>query len=124
MLYFLTICETFISMIWIVNGFAFYNVKKIKDNCGACFINSLISIFIQNFEWIFFTCTLHNLLCFFDPIKEENYRKRLRIYFLISLVISCLYTFIIFITGIYGISVYSKLHSLCLHVLFKMISNK
>ena len=108
MLYYLTICETFISIIWIVNGTTFDKVHKIKEKCGACFINSLISIFIQNLEWIFFTCTLHNLKCFFDPIKEENYKKRLRMYFLISFVTSGLYTYFIFLTGIYGISVYSQ----------------
>ena len=105
MLYILTICESLIAVYWLINGIAFKNVGAVKEKCGGCFILSLFSIFILTFEWIFFTCSLHNLHCFFDPIMEENYKQRLFYYFFISGGVSGLYVYFIFLTGVYGISV-------------------
>lgn len=106
MLFYLTITETLISLYWLCNGVFFFEVKQIKDHCDFCFVSSLISIFIQTFEFSFFMCSLHNIRCFVkDPLKERNFNKRLKWYFFISIGSSLLFTYSVFFTGIYGLSV-------------------
>jgi len=106
MLYYLTLVETLISVYWLCNGTIFYDVEKISTNCGFCFISSIISIFIQCFDWIFFTCSLHNILLFVqDPLKEQTFQFRLKMYFIISVAIASIFTYSVFLAGIYGISV-------------------
>jgi hypothetical protein len=106
MLFILTVVEFFISLYWLLNGTIFRNVTFIMENCKACFFSSIISVFVQNFHWLFFTCSLHNLKCFVDnPIKEQNFHRRMKWYIIISLVSSGLFTFFVFLTEIFGISV-------------------
>jgi hypothetical protein len=104
MLYYLTIVETLISLYWLVNGIMFYQVEMIKTYCSACFFTSIFYIFIQTFDWVFFTCSLHNILCFQDPLKERNFPSRLNLYILLSAGISGLFTYAVFATGTYGLS--------------------
>jgi hypothetical protein len=105
MLYYMTVLESLVSIQWLVNAIVFDKFGSIKEKCGGCFIDSLLSIFIQNFNWVFFMCTLHNLLCFLDPMKEQNFQKRLKWYILIATGVSGLYTYTVFLSGIYGVSV-------------------
>jgi hypothetical protein len=106
MLFNLTIIEMLISLYWLVNGLFFTNVEIIMNNCIPCFISSIISVFIQNFDWLFFTFSLHNLLVFVtDPFKEREFTKRLKWYYIISFIVSGLFTYCVLATQIYGISV-------------------
>jgi hypothetical protein len=106
MLYYLTIVESFFSFYWLCNGIFFYKVQAIQDNCEACFASSIFSIFIQSFDWVFFSCSLHNITCFVkDPLKEQNFSRRLRVYFFISAGVSGIFTYSVFFSEIYGLSV-------------------
>lgn len=104
MLYYLTFVETFISLYWLINGFIFYQVEMIKANCASCFFTSIFYIFIQTFDWVFFTCSLHNIICFQDPFKERNFTSRLKLYIILSAAISGTFTYAVFATGTYGLS--------------------
>ena len=106
MLYYLTIVETFFALYWLCNGIFFYKVKAIEDNCEACFASSIISIFIQTFDWVFFSCSLHNIQCFVkDPLKEQKFDSRLKIYLLFSAGVSAVFTYSVFFSEIFGLSV-------------------
>ncbi len=106
MLYFLTVVETLISIYWLCNGIFFYQVDKIKQNCAECFFTSIFFIFIQTFDWAFFTCSLHNVLTFVrDPLKEKDFSFRLKIYSFGSGAIAVMFTYGVFATGTYGLSV-------------------
>jgi hypothetical protein len=106
MLYLLTIVETLTSIYWLCNGIFFYSVDVIKQNCEACFFNSIFFIFIQTFDWVFFTCSLHNIIGFVqDPLIEQGFNFRLKIYIILSLGVSGLFTYCVFATGTYGLSV-------------------
>jgi hypothetical protein len=105
MLLYLTILESLMSVQWIINSVVFSTYGEIKQRCEGCFIDSLLSVFVQTFNWLFFMCTLHNLLCFLDPMKEQNFTKRLTWYFGITTVVSGIYTYCVFLSGIYGVSV-------------------
>jgi hypothetical protein len=106
MLFVSTIIECLISIYWLCNGTIFHDVETIKNNCKACFVSSLFSIFLQQIHWIFFTCSLHNLKCFVeDPMKEQSFDQRLKWYYIITACLSGLLAFFVFATGIFGISV-------------------
>jgi hypothetical protein len=117
MLYVLTWLELFLSAYWLINGMTLYNVKTINERCKYCFFNSLFSIFIQNFEWAFFTCSLHNLMCFMDESKELKFKQRFKIYLIISLAMALGFTYTVFFTGIYGISVINYLFNYIIYIL-------
>jgi hypothetical protein len=106
MLFNSTCIEILISLYWLFNGAIFSTVQKMVDHCVSCFFSSILSIFVQNFHWFFFACSLHNLLCFIeDPIKEQGFETRQKWYFIISSIVTALITYFAFQTNIFGISV-------------------
>lgn len=106
LLFIMTWIEMMICIYWLVNGTLFNKVQTIMEKCQSCFVSSLFSIFIQNFDWAFFTCTLHNLVIFVtNPHKEHDFKSRLKWYFIFSFAMAGAITYIVIATGIYGISV-------------------
>lgn len=106
MLIILTYVEILISAYWLINGLFFYKVSDIEEKCVECFFTSLFYIFIQTFDWCFFTCSLHNLDVFVsDPHKEDKFKIRLNWYIIFSVITSGVYTYVVFASETYGISV-------------------
>ena len=133
MYFFLTIFETLISLYWLLNGILFYEaryyiykIRALSQKCELCFFNSLTSIFIQYLDWIFFSFCLHNLECLIDdPFSENRFQTRLRWYMFISLGSSGGFTYLIFVSRIYGVSVklyFIIIFSRCLLALLKISS--
>jgi hypothetical protein len=109
MLY-LTLLEILISIYWLTNIIAFKKINNLstdRTKCIECFVSSIFSVFFQNLDWMVFICTLYNLLKFFeDPAHERTgYPYKSFWYFVISMGVSFLYSYFIFISDIYGISV-------------------
>jgi len=63
-------------------------------------------IFIQVLEWAFFAFCLDNLLRIAkNPISELTFKKRFKIYLGIATGLAVIFTFTVFSSEVYGISV-------------------
>lgn len=105
MIFFITIIETIIALSWILNMAFFSEAKYLESRCMLCFFYSHITIFLQVFDWCFFACCLYNLKSVIEnPIIERTFHKRIKFFFIVSIIIASAFTFIVFMSGIYGVS--------------------
>lgn len=105
MLFLITIIETFIAFFWLLFVSIFNSIESLHKNCQICFSFSIITIFLQWFDWIFFACCLYNLLYVIkNPIGEMDVKKRLIVYIIISLTFSGSYLIMVLFSQIQGIS--------------------
>ncbi len=90
--------------------------------CEACFILSMICIFLYSFICIFLTFTIHNLYkVITDPIDGIlRPTGRLRLYMLVSTIASLLVTALSYMSKVYGRSV-SKNYKIIKKELLKIL---
>ena len=109
MMFYLTLLEIVISIYWLTNSVLFKSISDLADYniCKKCFISSIFAVFFQNFDWMIFICTLYNLLKFFeDPAHEKSgYAHKSFWYFVISASVAFMFSYFVYIAGIYGLSV-------------------
>lgn len=101
----LAIIETIISILWIVNIAIFEEASQMQEKFRTCFFYSLITVFMQGFDWTFFMLCLYNFLRVIEnPIEEFAVSKRIKFYFLICLVCSSVFTAIVYLSQSFGVS--------------------
>ena len=106
MLFCITIFELLLSIYWLISAVFFYSAGQIKVNCITGFVFTLFTVFIQVFEWVFFAFSLDNLLRLaIDPIAELAFKNRFKIYLISASVLAVVFTFTVFNSGVFGISV-------------------
>lgn len=103
MLFLLTLVETGMAVFWLTMSLIFKKATDLHDKCSVCFAFSLLTIFLQTFDWCFFACILHNLKVILEsPLEEKNFRKRLRLYLLLPIGVASGFTFMVIQTNIVG----------------------
>ncbi len=79
-----------------------------ENHCLGCFFNSVFSVFIHSLDWMFFTCTLHNLKTILNNPLDGilKFKMRLHYYIIGCLGLSGMITLLAFMAQLYGISVF------------------